>query len=162
MDHLFGHRSVARAAAWGAGVGLAATAVMSAWMLLSQRLGIMGEAPPHEIVEEGADSAGVAASEEELEVAAATAHFGFGAAGGAVFGVLATLLRPGIPELLALPWALVIWFGSYFGWVPALHILPPASRDDRGRAVTMFVAHLIFGAAMGAAWRLVRRPGGVA
>lgn len=139
----------------GAVVGAMATGVMSIVMLGAKHLRIMPSSPPEEITEDALRATDTPASEEEIDVAASAAHVAFGAAGGAVFGLAAARIRPPVPELLSLPWALVIWAGSYFGWVPALRILPPPTEDRPGRAWTMLVAHLVFGAAMGAIWRVL-------
>jgi hypothetical protein len=50
-----------------------------------------------------------------------------------------------------------IWLVSYQGWVPALGIMPPASRDRRGRVATMLVAHWVYGAALRELVKLLRR-----
>ena len=50
-----------------------------------------------------------------------------------------------------------IWLVSYQGWVPALGIMAPASRDRRGRVVTMLAAHWVYGAALGGLVTLFRR-----
>ena len=139
--------------ALGAAVGMGATVVMSIGMLGAKRLGIMPQSPPEEIVEEGAEELGAHPREDEVDAMASVAHLGFGAVGGAAFAAIAALLRPRIPEVIGLPVALVIWATSYFGWVPALRILPPAHRDYPGRAWTMLGVHLVYGAAMGGLWR---------
>jgi hypothetical protein len=46
--------------------------------------------------------------------------------------------------------ALSVWALSYQGWVPALGILPPASRDQPGRQWTMVAAHVVYGVVLGA------------
>ena len=50
-----------------------------------------------------------------------------------------------------------IWLVSYQGWVPALGIMPPASRDRRGRVATMLAAHWVYGAALGVLATVLRR-----
>jgi hypothetical protein len=113
----------------------------------------MPQSPPEEIVEEGADAIGAQPSEPQVDAIATVAHVAFGATGGAAFGALANAFRPRMPELLGIPLALAIWATSYFGWIPALHVLPAPDRDVPGRAWTMFLVHLAYGAALGALWR---------
>ncbi|HET7646508.1 MAG TPA: DUF6789 family protein [Candidatus Limnocylindria bacterium] len=137
----------------GAVIGVAATLAMSAVMLLADRLGLMAKHPPERIVERGSQATGTPTNEDQQNALASVAHLGFGAAGGVGFGMLAHLTRPPIPGLLAVPWALAIWAGSYFGWIPALGILPPPTRDAPGRASTMLVAHLVYGLSLGVLWR---------
>jgi hypothetical protein len=142
-----------RTLALGAGIGVMATLVMSAGMLAAKRLGIMPQSPPEEIVEQGAEAAGARPREDEVDAMATVAHLGFGAAGGAAFAALTAAVRPSVPELVGLPVALAIWATSYFGWIPALRILPPPHRDAPGRAWTMLAVHLVYGSTLGALWR---------
>jgi hypothetical protein len=138
----------------GAGAGLIATAAMSGVMLAARRLGLTPTLPPERIVQESAEAAGATAEPEQIDALAGIAHLAFGAAGGALLAAVSRLIGPRLSAALALPWALVIWAGSYFGWVPALHILPPPPKDHPGRAWTMLVAHLVYGAVLAALWRL--------
>lgn len=46
-----------------------------------------------------------------------------------------------------------IWAGSYFGWVPALGILTPASEHPRRRNALMIAAHIVWGATTALALR---------
>lgn len=149
--------SLPRASLLGAVVGVLATLAMSAVMLLAARLGLMRKHPPQQIVERASQATGTPPDEGQRNAVAAAAHLGFGAAGGAAFGALAHLVRPSAPSVLALPWALAIWVGSYFGWIPALGILPPPDRDAPGRAWTMFLAHLVYGLSLGVLWRAATR-----
>jgi hypothetical protein len=150
-------RPLPQAIGLGALVGLAATLPMSAVMLLADRLGLMEKHPPERIVERGSQATGTPTDEGQQNALATVAHLGFGAAGGAAFGVLAHLARPRAPSAVALPWALAIWAGSYFGWIPALGILPPPDKDAPGRASTMFIAHLVYGLSLGVLWRAATR-----
>ncbi len=142
--------------------GAAATVLMSSVMLAAGRLGLMRKHPPERIVERGAIAGGLRMTEDQQNALASVLHLLFGAAVGAAFGLMARLSRPAMPELLAVPWALGVWAVSYFGWVPALRILPPPTEDAPGRAWTMLVAHLVFGLVLGGLWRTARRAAGVA
>ena len=124
-------------------------------MLVANRLGWMSKHPPERVVERAAEATETPATHGEVELAASLAHIGFGAAGGAAFGVAAS--RFALPDGAAVPWALGIWLVSYFGWIPALGILPPPTDDRPGRAWTMLGAHVVYGVALGAAWRAVSR-----
>lgn len=135
-------------------VGAAATVLMSAVMVAAQRAGLMGKLPPERVVERGAEAAGASPEGHEVDMLAGVAHVGFGAVAGAGFGPLAFWLRPRAPEAVAIPWALAIWLVSYFGWIPALRILPPPNKDRPGRAASMLAAHLVYGLALGAFWRI--------
>ncbi len=134
----------------GASAGLLATIPMTAVMVAAQRLGLLGKAPPAKITDAVLDKADVAAPTSERRLLTALAHFGFGAATGALYSGL----RPGRPSLgraavEGIAFGTAVWGASYAGWVPALGILPPPSRDRKDRQLTMVVAHWVFGAAVG-------------
>jgi ribose/xylose/arabinose/galactoside ABC-type transport system permease subunit len=146
----------------GAIAGVGATVVMSAAMLAARRAGLTGMLPPERIAEAAIEeTTDRPAGAEERTLVASVTHLGFGAAAGAVFGVIrhATGIRGPVASVAgALLFANLVYVTSYQGWVPALRIMPPASRDDTGRVGTMVVAHWIYGAVLGAlAWVLGRR-----
>jgi uncharacterized membrane protein YagU involved in acid resistance len=76
-------------------------------------------------------------------------HFLFGAATGSVYGMVEEKipLDASVKGPLA---GMVVWSGSYLGWIPALGILPPATEHPWRRNVMMIVAHLIWGLVLGA------------
>jgi len=137
----------------GALAGLGATVAMSAVMLGARRLGLTPTLPPERIAQEGAEAARARANGGQIDATATVGHLGFGAAGGAAFAGMARVLGAAAVTPLAMGWALVIWAGSYFGWIPALRILPPPPQDHPGRVGTMLVAHLVYGAALATLWR---------
>lgn len=79
-------------------------------------------------------------------------HFAIGGAGGTACGVTSATVRPGV--LAGLVTGLAMWAASYSGLLPALRIMPVPKEDEQGRAVTMFVAHVVYGLSMG--WLLDR------
>jgi hypothetical protein len=79
-------------------------------------------------------------------------HFGFGAVAGALFGAAAGRTRAASGPL-AIPFALLVWLVSYLGWIPAAHILPPATDQPGRRNALMIAAHVVWGAATGASFR---------
>ncbi len=150
-----------RHASAGAIGGLVATLPMSAVMIAAQRAGLMGEMPPRKITEAALEAA---AADDDVPSPATDAltvavHFGFGAVSGAVFGLVHGRLPrfvPGVPH--GMVFGALVWAGSYMGWVPALGIMPSVPRDRTGRPESMVVAHLVFGAVLGAVVeRLTRR-----
>jgi hypothetical protein len=42
-----------------------------------------------------------------------------------------------------------VWLLSYMGWLPAIGLFGPATRDTQGRSALMVAAHLVWGAALG-------------
>ncbi|HEX4683183.1 MAG TPA: hypothetical protein VH277_10755 [Gemmatimonadaceae bacterium] len=135
----------------GAAAGAIATVPMTAVMLAAQRMGSLGELPPRKIARRALAAANQEPSTTAEKATAAAAHLGFGALAGAVFGLmvgedddLATGLAKGVGFGLAL-YAL-----SYAGWIPALDIMPPPHRDREERQASIAMAHVVYGAALGA------------
>jgi len=125
---------------YGALAGFAATALMtSAMWRLHRRLPEEERypLPPREIT----DRVLVAAEDDVVRDTAMTSHFLYGALAGA----LICAVRP--PRNVAEGGlaGLAVWAGSYFGWVPALGILRPASDHPPRRNALMIMVHLIWG-----------------
>lgn len=128
----------------GAVAGLVATGAMSSVMLAFRKQ--VGEQPPDAIVTDAAHAMGLDPSEDQEDALASLAHAGFGVTNGIVFALLP---RYGPAPLRGVALALAVWGVSYQGWVPALGILPAASKDKVGRPVVMIAAHAVFGAVLG-------------
>ncbi|RIX28143.1 hypothetical protein [Amnibacterium setariae] len=133
----------------GAAAGLAGTAAMTGVLVAAERAGIMQGQPPRMLVDRALPSLDDAAADR----VALVAHAAYGAGAGAVFAVLVRR-RASRALTRGVPFGLLVWVLSYEGWVPAAGVLPPAHRDLRGRAITMAVAHAVFGAALARARRL--------
>lgn len=144
----------------GAVAGLGATVFMSIVMLAARRAGFTPQLPPDKIAEEGIEEIKRGPSREAEEaIVASVAHFAFGAGAGAMYGAATTPVgRMPVPVAIVagLLFGTAVWLVSYQGWVPALGIMPPASRDHPGRVATMVVAHWVFGAALAASTRQLR------
>jgi hypothetical protein len=78
-------------------------------------------------------------------------HFGYGGAAGAAYAAVARPETRGV--LTGSLFGLAVWAGGYEGWVPMIGALPPAHRDRRGRALTILLAHVVYGGALGAVAR---------
>jgi hypothetical protein len=132
----------------GAIAGTLATGAMSTLMLGTKRLGLVGGMPPEKITAKLLDRGGIGHSGTEQDVLATVLHFGFGAAAGAAFGVVAP--RPMIARVpMGMAYGAAIWAVSYMGWVPALGIMPRADRDRRDRQAVMLAAHIVYGSVLG-------------
>jgi uncharacterized membrane protein YagU involved in acid resistance len=94
--------------------------------------------PPREITERV-----LPGQDDAIRDTALAAHFLYGGACGALLAVLRA--EPSAPEGAVA--GVAVWAGSYFGWVPALGILKPASEHPWRRNALMITAHLIWGAA---------------
>lgn len=130
--------------------GLAATGAMSLFFAVGQRAGAMDRLPPRLIV----DRLLPVVPERARGPVAGVLHVGYGAACGAAYGAV---VRPATRSpLTGLLFGLAVWAGSYEGWLPAAGVLPPAHRDRRPRAVTILLAHVVYGTALG---RVAGRPG---
>jgi hypothetical protein len=139
----------------GAAAGALATVPMSLTMLAAKRAGWMGKLPPEKITQSALNAADLPVDRQERKLLSLIAHFGYGVGCGSLFALLLgnRSSSPSAP-LLGTAFATLVWAGSYVGWVPALGIMPTATRDRPGRPESMLVSHWVFGAALGA---LVRR-----
>lgn len=137
----------------GAVAGFAATAPMSMTMLLGWRMLPRPEKyplPPRLITEEISERVGLRDHLEEDQVVGLTvvSHFGY----GALFGAVYALSEDRIPMHSSLKGSLaglVLWVGSYLGWLPAVGILRPATRHPWRRNLLMVTAHIVWGVTLG-------------
>jgi hypothetical protein len=138
----------------GAAAGLLATVPMTLLMVrLHKELPPCegGPLPPREITEKLTEEAGFGSelSEPEMRALTLAAHFGYGAAMGALYALIAPLLRGPSPAT-GLVFGLGVWVDSYMGWLPFLRILPPPDRESPRRNALMVAAHVVWGVAVGA------------
>jgi glycine/D-amino acid oxidase-like deaminating enzyme/nitrite reductase/ring-hydroxylating ferredoxin subunit len=141
-----------RSTAVGALGGAVATLAMSAAMVVQKKLGAMGEHPPKKIVRSLRRRSGIfGTSEAKDNVATLLAHWGFGVASGALFGLLHRRSHgTARASLLGAGYGAAVWAVSYYGWIPALRIMRAPHRDRPGRPTSMVAAHLVFGSVLGA------------
>jgi hypothetical protein len=142
----------------GAWAGMVATVPMSAWMLVAQQGGFLGQAPPRKIVRRLLGKSRVPWGwRRDHRLTSTLGHFAFGAAAGALFGAVVPrkLGRP-TRTLLGSGYGVAIWAAAYAWLLPALDLMPPPRRDRPGRPRAMLLAHVVFGAVLGALAR--RRP----
>jgi hypothetical protein len=114
--------------------------------------------PPRELTEQAAASFRVRnrLGEDALQAATLASHFGFGFAAGSAYPSL--LLGSRIPPVVSgVGYALAVWAGSYFGWVPLLGWLRPASQHPARRNAVMIVAHVVWGSVLGVSANALRR-----
>jgi uncharacterized membrane protein YagU involved in acid resistance len=136
----------------GAVAGFVGTAPMTAFMVIGWRLLPAREKyplPPRQILGEVTERLGVEdrMSEGGLVAATLVSHFSY----GALFGSIYALFEHKMPLESSMKGALAglaLWVGSYLAWLPALGILPPATRHPWRRNLLMIVAHLIWGVTM--------------
>jgi hypothetical protein len=135
----------------GAGAGAIATIPMSLVMAAARRLGMLGEPPPRKVVGRLLASAGVRPRRPRPNGLAWLGHLAFGACAGALFGPAATRLqtRSGRVAAGAL-YGAAVWTAMYGYVLPALGFMRKPSRDRQGRPTSMAIAHLVYGAGLGA------------
>ena len=105
--------------------------------------------PPREITEAVAKETGLASylGEEGMRNASLAAHFGYGAAVGALY----EMLRPERPSpaLTGAAYGLAVWTVSYLGWIPAFGILRRGDKHPPRRNGLMLAAHVVWGGTTG-------------
>lgn len=136
----------------GAIAGTLATVPMTIVMLsLHRRLPTTQRyaLPPKQITREVANRVGAkeVAKGKHLTRATLVSHFSYGAATGALYPLLAERVRTRT-RITGPAFGVAIWALSYLGWVPALRILPPATRHPMRRNLLMIAAHVVWGAAL--------------
>lgn len=104
--------------------------------------------PPREITQTVVPVLGES-GQRDLSLAA---HFGYGAAAGA----LLSWLRPSITTTQGAGAGILIWLASYLGWAPAGRILRPATHHPMRRNALMLGVHLIWGMATALAQKELR------
>jgi hypothetical protein len=145
----------------GVAAGTLATGAMSAVMLGAKKAGLLGKMPPKKIAEWALGKISPLLRHDSVsKPVSLLAHFGYGAGAGGLFGIFTKGARPSGPVALAAKgslYGLAVWAASYLGWVPAMNIMPRATRDRRDRQISMAIAHIVFGATLGALLSLTER-----
>lgn len=140
---------------YGALAGFLATGPMSAVMLLLYHKLL----PPHEkqplpprlitdrlLRRSGAKKA--APTDQQERFLTWISHFGYGTAAGSLFPWFYQFVR--LPSALSgMLYGILVWAGSYLGWLPAANILPPATKTSPRRNSVMIAAHLVWGTVLG-------------
>ncbi|WP_445158548.1 hypothetical protein [Halomonas sp. E14] len=102
--------------------------------------------PPREITEDMLHKAGLddALDDKRQGELSLLSHFGYGAITGALYPVVCEKVEH--PLIYGSGYGVLVWAASYFGWIPALHILAPPNRHPAQRRRLMITAHLVWGA----------------
>lgn len=138
----------------GALAGTIATAPMTAFMTRAYRLLPPEEKtplPPAEITAKVTEETGLRPhlDRDARRRTTLIAHFGYGAACGALYAALPPRLDALPPIRRGIGFGLAVWAVSYLGLLPALGLLPPATQNPARRNALMIAAHVVFGAALG-------------
>ena len=135
------------------GVGLIAgflgTAAMTVAMVAMHRRlppGQRGPLPPYHISMAAAERAGMKPHMTVNSRFATTMvlHFAYGSAVGALYIPFARLV-PVMHPLKGMVFGVLVWAGSYLGWLPLAGLLSPATRHPAARNGLMIAAHLVWG-----------------
>ncbi len=94
-------------------------------------------------------------TKSEKETGGAVAHYGMGAASGAIYGVAAELL-PGVSAGAGLPFGAAVWAVADEGVVPALGLSKSATEYPLSIHAYALASHLVFGLTAEAVRRAVR------
>ncbi|WP_433500160.1 DUF6789 family protein [Sphaerimonospora sp. CA-214678] len=125
----------------GAIGGGLATAVYSAMSMAGDRAGLLGPQPPKQIA--GITLPGRPRRTSGDSVLGTISHFVFGAASGALLGLLSTGQR--IPVPLGAAYGLAVWYAGHQGLMPPIGTLPPASEIRMSRHALPVASHLLWG-----------------
>jgi uncharacterized membrane protein YagU involved in acid resistance len=156
-------------AALGALAGLTATVPMTvALEVMRQRLPVRerGSLPPRKIATRAARRVGlpVHTDKRQRDLVTLVTHFGFGAAAGTLYVPLASRMGSLPPVLRGMSFGVAVWLVSYMGWLPAVGLFGPATKDTGRRTALMIAAHLVWGASLGLLvdgserWRVAGKP----
>jgi hypothetical protein len=104
--------------------------------------------PPRQITMKLARLAEIRPHMTEWRRGAATgiAHFGFGGAMGALFGMVGGDWRNPVGGVA---YGLAVWTANYLGLLPAAGILRPATEHPARHTALMIGAHIVWGATLG-------------
>lgn len=144
----------------GAVSGLLATVPMTAVMTMGHRQLPWHERkplPPRPITMNVAKAVGLYGhlNEEQKSQMAMAAHYGYGAAAGALFGALSSeRSTPGTGKGIVL--GLAVWAVSYLALLPALGIFKAASHEPIRRNLLMILAHIVWGISLAQVFQVAR------
>lgn len=137
----------------GALAGLIATIPMTLFMLLMHRLLPQWQKyalPPERITHELSERIGADKylNKPRLLWATLASHFGYGASMGTLYGTLSK--RIPLPAVVkGIIFGVLIWAGSYLGWLPAMDMKAAATKEPPQRDALMVAAHVVWSATTG-------------
>jgi hypothetical protein len=150
--------------ALGAAAGLAGTLALQGIRLPSQKLVPETMPPiqkdPGEFMVEQAEEVLPAETHEQIpsvaEMAAAKSlALGYGMTAGALYATLRADAGDLVVDGVAL--GLGTWAAGYLGWMPALGLMPPITRQDAAEVIGPIVQHVLFGIVTVAIYQWLRQ-----
>ena len=136
----------------GTAAGLAATIPMTVSMGVLQRMSHPStRIAPSEVVRRAEKMASLdkEIGEKTHETLTGIAHFAFGGAAGAGFGLVGPFKHPMLAGLL---YGASVYGVSYIGILPELRLMPEPENDRPQRQSATFLSHIVWGAALGAVY----------
>jgi hypothetical protein len=127
-----------QAGVWGAVAAMA----MSGMRTLTNELGLVGETPPEAMAREGAGGLLMQIPPGKRGAVVELSHWGFGAVGGAFFGVLPRWLRR--RNWAGAAYGLLVWLGFEAGLAPALGLSKAKATRPVERAA-LAADHVLYG-----------------
>lgn len=145
----------------GALAGFTGTIPMTIFMLLTQRFlpeGQHYDLPPELITKDIARKASVRwhMSKGQVLLATLAAHFGYGAAMGAIYAPVEENIPSSVEGHIPLSallqgmlFGVLVWAISYFALLPLLGISESGEREPAQRNLMMLAAHVVWGSTLG-------------
>lgn len=132
--------------------GLLATIPMSIWMMAVHRslpLHHRYSLPPRKLTNRILKKVGIShkISRKEKKALSLLSHFSYGTAAGSLYGVINQAV-PAPPVVKGVGFGLIVWAGSYFGFLPAINLWQK-EEEHRKRYWMMAAAHVVWGAFLG-------------
>ncbi|WP_291516453.1 DUF6789 family protein [Bdellovibrio sp. ArHS] len=97
-------------------------------------------------------------STQQQQLFTMASHFGYGAAAGVLYALVATKI-PGNALLKGGLFGVAVWMASYYGIIPSLGLSTSASRMTRQRNFMMLATHVVWGMSLGYTEQELRERG---
>jgi hypothetical protein len=125
---------------------------MSLFMLAARRAHWLGSPPPKKLTDRFLRHVGTSRRPWSSWPMTALNHAAFGAAAGIPFALSSGRIGTAAGRtIVGGIYGATVWAGMYQGVLPALGLMPRPRWDRPGRPTSMAIAHLIYGAVLGAA-----------
>ena len=129
----------------GALSGVLATGTMTVPFAIFERAGWLGRLPPRQVTERVLPRP----SEPKATIVTGTAHFGYGAAVGAGYGLLGRIAPRLVSTAKGAALGVLVAAATYEGLLPLLRIRSPLHQDSWREITALLTAHLIYGGSLG-------------
>ncbi len=139
--------------------GVIATFPMNAYLVISKKFfeRDSGETPPEQVTSALLQTVNVEENDQEkFQPMVWSSHFAYGMAAGSFYSLYRALLPKSVSSIQSgASFGLLVWATSYWGWLPALKLLPPPPEIEVKDNVDKIVSHIIWGAALGLCYKIL-------